>query len=444
MVNIRTRAASELDINIAGARGLGINSIYLQGMSVGQSDRGIGAFISSLTRQSLPEAIREELQEWLRSSEQISVLLGGRTGGGKSTLVNSLLGEEVAEEGAEPDPSTAEVTCYERSLNDVLVKVWDSPGLQDGTGNEERYLADIAAKCGHVDLFLFCINVGDATRFNSDSPEVNALVTLTRKLGKGIWDHALVALTFANRLGRFSDEFRSAQLRKDTEKLKELFQRKVCEWEKFIRRILLKDLQLSPDQVDKLKIVPTGSRRVPSLPDRRHWLSTFWLEALRSTHPRAQPALLKMNETRIIENPEMLDEKFCTEYSKDQSFITCEYASNVGKLLCDSEDLGSKVGLSFAQTQELKLKERMVLEQFAIMKLIHEQHEEQGLPPRSCEGSEEGVLKSIQHTPLSELALGLPPKGTPGVSANVEAANDKRKESESYEPQGSVCGGRFH
>ena len=403
-------------------------------------------FLSSSTLQFLSVGIVEQLQQWLDSSGKLSVFISGRTGGGKSTLVNSLLGARVAEEGAEPDPSTAEVTCYERSLNNVLVKVWDSPGLQDGRGNEERYLADIAAKCGHVDLFLFCINVGDAKRFNSDSPEVKALVKLTRKLGKGIWDHALVALTFANRLGRSSDEFRSAQLRKDTEKLKELFQKKVCEWEEFIRRILLKDLQLSPDQVDKLKIVPTGSRRVPSLPDRRHWLSTFWFEALRSTHPRAQPALLKMNERRIIENPETVDEKTREKHGEDQTFIFSKFAGDVGKMMYGDGNLGSIVGLAIAEIRDLQLKESMLLEQFAIMKMIEAQ---QDSDTSREERVDQDVPESLTNT-LSQLTVGSPPTsqsvaGLPVITGEPQDITHGAEEDSvgPVSPSGQ-CGGPFY
>ena len=168
-------------------------------------------------------SIREQLEQWFCASQELSIFVSGRTGGGKSTLVNLLLGEKVADEGAEPDPTTAEVTPYNRRVSGVRVKVWDSPGLQDGTRNEERYLNDIAAKCTHVDLFLFCINVGDATRFNLDSPEVKAFVKLTEKLGPAIWNHAIIALTFANRIGQTSMEMRLAKRRNDKERVVELF-----------------------------------------------------------------------------------------------------------------------------------------------------------------------------------------------------------------------------
>ena len=356
----------------------------------------------------------------------------------------------MADEGAEPDPTTAEVTPYNRRVSGVRVKVWDSPGLQDGTRNEERYLNDIAAKCTHVDLFLFCINVGDATRFNLDSPEVKAFVKLTEKLGPAIWNHAIIALTFANRIGQTSMEMRLAKRKNDKERVVELFCKKIQEWEVFLRDILAK-IGLSSDQIQKLKIVPTGHRRELSLPDRSHWLSTFWFEVLRSTHPRAQPALLRMNETRIIENPETVDEKTHRQHSQDQAFIFSEFGGNVGRLICGSEDLGSLAGLEIAEVQDLVLKERIVLEQFFIMRTIH-QNDAQTLSPRTRDGVKQDALESALNVPFSQLELRQPP-GTSGsvptaTKSGREATTEdhlKRDEKEeslsSLASPKSVCGG---
>ena len=378
-------------------------------------------FLSSPTLQLLSTGIREQLEQWLSCGDELSILISGRTGGGKSTLVNSLLGESLAEEGATPDPSTAEVTCYERSLSGVRVKVWDSPGLQDGTTNEERYLSDIAAKCVRIDLLLFCINVGDAIRFNTDSPEVKALGKLTKRLGTGIWDHAMVALTFANKLGRTNEEFRRAKREKKTAKLCELFCKKISEWQEFVRDILIKTTVLSKAQVYELKIVPTGSRKDPSLPDRTHWLSSFWFEALRSTHPRAQPALLRMNEARIVENPDTVDEKDREKHCEDQTFVFCEFGGEVGRMLHGSEDLGSLVGLTVAEIRGLELKEQILLEQFTIMRTVEQQKIQQRSAPVSISGGvqDHQLTESLSST-LSQLAVGS--ANTPHSVESVPAA----------------------
>ena len=381
--------------------------------------------LSSSFLQHLSVGIREQLEQWLSSSNELSIFVSGRTGSGKSSLVNALLGAKVAEEGAEPDPTTAEVTCHEGSVSGVRVKVWDSPGLQDGTTNEELYLNDIAARCSPIDLFLFCINVADATRFNMESPDVKALAKLTEKLGPEIWNHAIIALTFANRLGQKSEEMRLAKQIKDTVRLRELFNHKIIQWQESLRDILGK-IGLSLVQVAALKMIPTGHpRRDPSLPDRPHWLSTFWFEALRSTHPRAQPALLRMNETRIVENPEMVDKNTQSQHSEDMAFIFSDFACNVGSFMYGSKDLGLMIGLDAAKRKEFELTESLVLEQFLIMEVTKE-HQQMSHSSASPLASSSGSESS--YSPDNSRG-DVPPKGAEGSCGPV-ASN-------------AVCGGPF-
>lgn len=48
---------------------------------------------------------------FLSGRREITILLSGKTGAGKSHLTNALIGEELAEEGEELDPQTDNVSC---------------------------------------------------------------------------------------------------------------------------------------------------------------------------------------------------------------------------------------------------------------------------------------------------------------------------------------------
>lgn len=71
------------------------------------------------------------LREFILSGgREITFLLSGKTGVGKSHLTNALIGQELAEEGEELDPQTDDVTPYDFCKNNVKITVFDTPGLR--------------------------------------------------------------------------------------------------------------------------------------------------------------------------------------------------------------------------------------------------------------------------------------------------------------------------
>ena len=128
------------------------------------------------------------------------VLMCGKTGVGKSSLINSLTGVEVC---GVNDPAllgnfgagTTTVTPTLINLSGVLLQVWDSPGLQDGTDHEEEYLDEMYEKCKDVALVLYCM---DMTVVRWTPPEENATKLLTERFGVDFWKKAVLILTKAN------------------------------------------------------------------------------------------------------------------------------------------------------------------------------------------------------------------------------------------------------
>ena len=135
--------------------------------------------------------------------EQLRILVCGRSGVGKSSLVNSLVGRDVCQvgdPGLEVDFLSARTKFTEQNClklgNGIQITIYDSPGLQDGT-NEEAYLDDMYRKCKDVDLVLYCMNMTES-RFMP--AEITAVGQITKKFTSDIWKKCVLVLTQADRV----------------------------------------------------------------------------------------------------------------------------------------------------------------------------------------------------------------------------------------------------
>ena len=140
-----------------------------------------------------------ETVEWISqsTSRPVNILFTGKTGVGKWTLINCLVGNEVAKVGHGLHSETKEVRSYAVDVNSVHFTVWDSPGLQDGLDREKEYVADMKAKCSQYDLVVYCVNMTDK-RITSD--ELKAIRIITRAFGENMWKNAVFVLSHANQL----------------------------------------------------------------------------------------------------------------------------------------------------------------------------------------------------------------------------------------------------
>ena len=129
-------------------------------------------------------------------SASVKILVLGRTGSGKSTLINNILGRKIAKVGHRPFPETKTVSVYQEEIHGVSVTVCDTPGLRDASGKEEEYMRKIKASCDDPDLVIFCHSI-DNPRWQTDDEE--AFKTVTKHLGNKIWKHSVLVLTFADK-----------------------------------------------------------------------------------------------------------------------------------------------------------------------------------------------------------------------------------------------------
>ena len=244
------------------------------------------------------------------NQRELRILVTGKTGQGKSTLINGILGARVATEGAGAKRCTTKVKMHSKTIKGVPIKVFDSPGLQDRTANEEEYIQGMRDTCQELSLIIYATKMIN-TRLTDD--DKNAMLKLTKAFGEDFWNYAVFVLTFANmenvtrKDDRDDDEpepenDNEAGWRKLEEKR---FQGRLKIWEEDLQNFLITDVGVSPAIAKSITVVPTGDNRSTRgnehplrLPDRDNWFNKFWEACcLRVKKTRL---FLQVNSDRIV------------------------------------------------------------------------------------------------------------------------------------------------
>ncbi len=150
------------------------------------------------TKFNLKE-LEQNVLKLLKEKNHISFLLIGRTGVGKSSTINSLLGEEVAPVG-KYRPTTMEITTYQHCHDKIQYKIIDTPGLCDDLpekGNDEQYLQSIKECVTCADSIWFVTEL-DATRVSSD--EKRGIKLITTALGEKVWSSSVIIFTRSDKV----------------------------------------------------------------------------------------------------------------------------------------------------------------------------------------------------------------------------------------------------
>ena len=183
----------------------------------------------------------------------------------------------------------------------MTITVFDTPGLADGTGNDQRYLRQIYEKVNTVDLFLFCTDM-PSTRFSND--DANTIKKVTETFGARLWDNAMVVLTFANRVDLDDAE-------NDQQRIS-LFQNVIKRFQEKIQNFLLRE-GVPQETASNLPFVPAGKVTEPRLPDRENWLTALWITTLKHIDGDAKADFVLANLNRISISRESLLPEYTAE-----------------------------------------------------------------------------------------------------------------------------------
>ena len=235
-------------------------------------------------------------------SQSLTILLTGKTGSGKSALVNGLVGTMVSEEGEMLTSLTPDVTTYGFRKGGVQFYVVDTPGLQDRAKTDKKTLSKIKEQISRtsksaIDLVIYCI---DMTHNRIDSSDESAIRHLTECFGESIWKNAVFVLTFANNAV-------PPLTYEGTET--EWFEGRIGQFERELHDVLT-TAEVSEKISKIVPVVPAGYWKPTArlsdpwkLPDRHDWFNCFWLVCAFRMEQDASVALFKSQSRRLTTKP---------------------------------------------------------------------------------------------------------------------------------------------
>jgi hypothetical protein len=218
--------------------------------------------------------LKEELEA--ASKKEIVFLLIGKTGVGKSSTINSLLGEKIAEVGRNK-PGARTVRTYRGEINGIKFAIIDTPGLCDAIpkkGRDKKYLERIQKAAPEIDCLWYVTRL-DEHRFRPE--EAYAIGLISKAFKPGLWERAMIVFTHAGNLTAEEFPESKAVLTKD------------------IRR----EIARHTDQSTARKITAVAvDNRSATTPDGQPWLGELFTQVTeRLSKSGTTPFILAMSKS---------------------------------------------------------------------------------------------------------------------------------------------------
>ena len=195
----------------------------------------------------------------------MKILVIGDCGSGKTTLVNNLLGEEIAQDLR----VTSILSTFQGIFQGAPVTVHETSGLENPSAEgDTEFSEDMRShlRGGKVDVIIYCLKATETKMRNS------LVNSLRRYHNMGLdWRKTVIALTFADvlpiswhvRQERSYDPVR-------------YFNERVTEWKQTLAQTLTNRIGVPIGLARELKVAPTTGDPAEELLNHRKWFGQIW------------------------------------------------------------------------------------------------------------------------------------------------------------------------